>query len=575
MVQHTKKKMFDSLKKFLLIIEKKNYSKFYLLLFIILTLSLLEILSLGLVLPVVTFLVNEESINVFKKLVDVEFITNSKNEDILFYSIILLLLVFIFKFIIQVLFYNKQNQIVFNIMYLLSKRLFDNYLSKPFNYFLNKNSSNLISNLTIHTPDIIYNLLIPVVLLVSEIIMVIFIILVLFVLDLRTVLLAIIIGIVGFIFLRIINSKIKSWGKIRVSNEKTRVQIVQQSLNAIKETIVFGRQKYFSDLFNNINSSNRKVLTKYFTLLELPKPIIEVIGFTCLITFIIALMKLGYQGKDIIPPIATFCLASYKILPSANRILISFQRIRFALPALEKIITEFETIKKGSFDFNENINHIKFEKYIEIKNMKFSYDDSTNIFDNLNLKINKGEMVGITGESGKGKSTLVNIILGLLFANEGSITYDNKNVYENIKGWQQIIGYVPQKINLLDDSIEENILLGEDKDLEKINKVLISSQLNSFKEKIKSFVGEDGVRISGGQKQRLGIARALYRDPDLLVLDESTSSLDSKTENEIMDLLSNLKGKKTVIFISHNIKTLKFCDKVYKIQDKKLNLLNL
>ena len=169
---------------------------------------------------------------------------------------------------------------------------------------------------------------------------------------------------------------------------------------------------------------------------------------------------------------------------------------------------------------------------------------------------------------------MVNIILGLLIANSGSITYDNKNIAENIKGWQKIIGYVPQKINLLDDSIEENILLGENKDLEKINRVLISSQLNSFKEKIKSFVGEDGVRISGGQKQRLGIARALYRDPDLIVLDEATSSLDNKTENEIMDLLSNLKGKKTIIFISHNLKTLQFCDKVYKIEDKKLNLIN-
>ena len=566
--------MFKSLKNLLLIIDKKNFSRFYFLLFIILTLSIFEVISIGLVLPVVTFLVNENSINIFRNYINIDLFNNISNDEILHLSILLLLVVFLIKFIFQIFFYTKQNQIVFDIMHVLSRKLFNNYLSKPFYFFLNKNSSNLISNLTIHTPDVIYNFLIPVVLLISEMFMIIFIITVLFLLDLRTVILALVIGAVGFIFLKIISKKIKSWGNIRVINEKIRVQIVQQSLNAIKETIVFGRQKYFSDLFNNINNSNRKVLSKYYTLLELPKPIIELIGFSCLIVFIIVLISLNYEGKDIIPPIATFCLASYKILPSANKILISIQRIRFAKPALDKIIFEFESIHDTNKIFQLNNHKMSFEKHIQISNLDFSYNAENIIFDNLNLKINKGEMIAITGGSGEGKSTLVNIILGLLSCNNGKVEVDGISIENNIEGWQKNIGYVPQKINLLDESIEENILLGEKSNTEKIKKVLKDVQLENFSNEAKKFVGEDGVRISGGQKQRIGIARALYRDPELLVLDEATSSLDNRTENEIMELLSNLKGKKTIVFISHNLKTLEFCDKVYKIQDKKLNLLN-
>ena len=253
-------------------------------------------------------------------------------------------------------------------------------------------------------------------------------------------------------------------------NEKIRVQIVQQSLNAIKETIVFGRQKYFSDLFNNINNSNRKVLSKYFTFLELPKPIIELIGFSCLIVFIIVLISLNYEGKDIIPPIATFCLASYKILPSANKILISIQRIRFAKPALDKIIFEFESIHDTNKNFQQNNHKMSFEKHIQISNLDFSYNEENIIFENLNLKINKGEMIAITGGSGEGKSTLVNIILGLLSCNNGKVEVDGISIENNIEGWQKNIGYVPQKINLLDESIEENILLGEKSNTEKLKK---------------------------------------------------------------------------------------------------------
>ena len=248
------------------------------------------------------------------------------------------------------------------------------------------------------------------------------------------------------------------------------------------------------------------------------------------------------------------------------------QSIKFTSPSIDVIVNEIDLLAKEKIVKNEDVENVSFQNNLQLKNISFNYEGSDEkVLDDINLQLEKGKTYGFKGTSGAGKSTLIDILIGLLTPTEGELLVDGSILTEkNMSGWQKNIGFVPQKINLLDESIEENILLGEDRNLEKIIKVLKSAQLNDFLEDTKSFVGEDGVRISGGQKQRLGIARALYRDPDLLIFDEGTSSLDNKTEDEIMELLMGLKGKKTIIFITHNLKTLESCDKVYKIKNKNL-----
>jgi ATP-binding cassette subfamily C protein len=350
------------------------------------------------------------------------------------------------------------------------------------------------------------------------------------------------------------------------------MQNIQQSLLAIKETILFDRQNYFVGKFNKFSSATTETLAKYFSFLEFPKIFLELIGFIFLIVLISYLYYLGYAGSEILPLIAIFSLAAYKILPSSNRIINSIQRMRYATGAINSVYYEIRNIKNDIIEIkNENIKPLKFNSFISIKNISFRYHGSKKfILKNFNLKISKGEILGIQGNSGSGKTTLVNILLGLLEPNTGKVLIDNADMKEKVKSWQKNIGYVPQIIHLLNSSIKENINLGFfDKNNITIKETIYLSQLKNFvkhlKNKESTSIGEDGIKISGGQRQRLGIARAIYRNPQVLILDEPTSSLDNETENEFVKTILTMKRKKTIIIVSHKESVLKKCDRIIKL----------
>ena len=350
------------------------------------------------------------------------------------------------------------------------------------------------------------------------------------------------------------------------------MQNIQQSLLAIKETILFDRQNYFINKFNKFSSVTTIILSKYFSFLELPKILLELIGFIFLIVLIFFFYYLGYNGREILPLIVIFSLAAYKILPSANRIINSIQRMRFTTGAIDSVYYEIRNSKNTIVDIkNGSPKPLQFSNFINIKNIFFKYQGSSRfILKNFNLKINKGEILGIYGKSGSGKTTLINILLGLLEPSKGKVLIDSIDIKKNIKSWQKNIGYVPQIIHLLNSSIKENINLGFfDKNNITIKASLQLSQLDNFvknlKNKEKTSIGEDGVKISGGQRQRLGIARAIYRNPEVLILDEPTSSLDNETEEEFIKTILTMKRKKTIIIVSHKDSVLKKCDRIIKL----------
>ena len=290
-----------------------------------------------------------------------------------------------------------------------------------------------------------------------------------------------------------------------------------------------------------------------------------------------------FQGEEllyIVPLLGLFAAAAFRLMPSLTRIMNSVQGIFYNRPAVDSVYKEF-----NQESFQNNINEISstkifLTKEIDLKNISFRYSDSNPfILQDINLNIKKGTTIGLIGESGIGKTTLINIILGLIQPTKGSIHVDGISISENIKSWQSQIGYVPQNIYLADDTIKKNIAfaLPEEKiDNNLVKKAVMNAKLdnliNSLNDGLDTNVGEFGDKISGGQRQRIAIARALYTDPKVLILDECTNSLDVKTEKQILNEVNSLKGKKTIIMITHRLLTLENCDHIYKIDKEGLKL---
>jgi ABC-type multidrug transport system fused ATPase/permease subunit len=319
-------------------------------------------------------------------------------------------------------------------------------------------------------------------------------------------------------------------------------------------------------------------MVKVNTLLQLPRIFLEIIALTALSTLIFIMLYQQKSISNILTILGLFAAASFRLLPSVNRVMAFMQQIRFANSSIKLIFNEFVSFA--------NINTTKSSleqlifKTFEADEIAFSYPNTSEItLKSVNLKFDAGEIIGIIGKSGSGKSTFIDLLLGLYDPLNGTLKVNNKPVL--INDWQNIIGYVPQNIFLTDDTIRNNIAFGIPSELineQRVNDVLEISQLSEFindlPNGLETIVGERGISISGGQRQRIGIARALYNDPQILVFDEATSSLDSDTERAFMDSMKILFGRKTIVMVAHRMSTLVDCDKIYKFAHGKAILLN-
>ena len=291
----------------------------------------------------------------------------------------------------------------------------------------------------------------------------------------------------------------------------------------------------------------------------------------------------GGNVTNMMATLATFGVAAIRVLPSVNRINTYITEIAYATPSLDFVYDNLQegmktNAKLAERKANSQKEKLKLEDRIELKNISFHYPDTEkNIFTHANMVVPKGKSVGIMGTSGAGKSTIVDILLGLLHAQEGQITCDGVDIFKNYESWLAQIGYIPQSIYLIDESIRDNIAFGIDAD--KINEkriweVLEESQLKEFVESLpeglNTTIGDRGIRLSGGQRQRIGIARALYHDPEILVFDEATSALDNETEAAVMEAVNSFHGKKTMVIIAHRLNTIEKCDIIYKVENEKI-----
>ena len=567
-------------KKLNTLIPTSENKKLVLLIFFLFIGMIFEVLGIGALLPILSAILNPEI------LLDNElsssflnFFNIESKDQIIKIALITLLAIYFFKSIFLLFLSYYQNRFISNISADLSNKLFSNYLYQNYTFHVNRNSSTLIKNFQV---EITYfsNFLVSTISLFTEATLAFSVVITLFFIEpFGTFVVLIFFGFSSFIFHQITKKRTTEWGKIREQVDGKISKTVLEALSGIKEVILLGKQFFFQKQLEKYNVLKASMNTKALTLRQVPRYYLELLSVFSLIFFIFIMLIQNKNVEGVIVTLGVFVAATFRILPSINRILGSLQNIKFYKSSIDLLYEEFEITDDKSKLIRQNSKLRTFNKSITISKVCFKYKGMDKIvLDDVSLKLNIGSTTGIIGVSGSGKSTLINIIVGLFNPTSGEILLDEEfNISSNLSSWQKTIGYVSQDVFLSDDSILMNVAFGtkqEEIDVELINKVLKQAQLIEFIDSLpKGFhtkVGERGVQLSGGQRQRIGIARALYRQPDILILDEATSALDIKTEQDIMTSIDGLKGQLTIIIVTHRLITLKNCDDIYSIKEGKL-----
>ena len=570
--------MYNKLTKLTNIIFKNYNSEIIFLQFLIIFSSLIQILSILSFAPFIMMISDPAYTELLSE--KYKFLSSYSQEEILFYSILSITGIFILSNLLSI--YVSKITIFFcqkvNIDF--SNNIFKSFLSKEYSYHLENNSSELISKITQEISRVIVNILNPLLQLNSKIISVIFILIGLsFLTGIKSILFILVIILFAYyIFFLLYKKQLKKNSELISKNLYLRQKSIKESLENIKETKLFQAENFFLDMFSESNSLIAKSIAKNQILSILPKFLIEIIGIIFFMLFIFYKLNTGQNLNEILPLLSVYLVAGYKMLPAIQSIATSYATIRGNITAIEKVESDLD-----SFDNNNeeelNYNHFNFNQ-INVLNLKFSYKKKL-ILDDVSLNLKKNQITAIVGKTGEGKTTLINLIAGLLEPSNGTIKFDD-NVLSNSDKKKIItkIGYVSQKVSLIEDTISNNITLGvkeKDIDKDKINYIakitLIDEFTSQLKNKFETTVGENGILLSGGQVQRIGLARALYKEPALLIIDEGTSGLDANTEKKIFQNLQNIKKNICILMITHRNEVLKYCDTVYEIKNTKINKL--
>ena len=402
-----------------------------------------------------------------------------------------------------------------------------------------------------------------------------------------TFLIAIALTSIGLIYFFIVRKYIKRWSELRLMYDEKKVKNIQQSFLGIRDLKLFNVEEMYFDEFIKTNASSLKYIKYERTLAEVPKVIFEIFVIIAFFFIFQYLYSQNYLKSEVVSILGVYFFSAMRLLPSINKLVVSFQHIKFCLPSLDVIYKEVSEVKQNIYD-KEKIfkpkEHFIFEKEINFNKIKFKFSGSDKyVIDNLDFKIKKNDFIGIFGESGAGKSTFLNILTGLIKPSSGDIFCDNNSIFSDVISWQTNLGYISQNIFLLDDTIKKNISFTLDVTLSEKDNLYINSLINSLKldqfinnlrHGLETNVGELGARVSGGQKQRIGIARALFRRPKILIFGEATNAIDQDTETEILNQINFLKKETTIIMISHDKNSLRFCNKVYQLKNNQIHLVN-
>ena len=564
------------------IFSKKDKVKLLLLMIIVIGGSFLELMAVSIFSPFINVIMDPEKLHenaiiaYFYQLFDVRSIEY-------FLAIVAagIIVIYVVKNIYVIAEKNAIYRFSYRIQRNISTDLLKAYMREPYTFHLNKNISVLQRSMQEDTDQFTKGI-IHIMEMAAEVCVCIALGIYLFI-ESHSITI-IIAGLLVFClaFFSFISKKYSSaWGREGQQYKSRIYQWMNQSLGGIKEIKVLNREEDFIEHYDSYFSKYVRVLRLNRLIGVVPKYIIEMVCMTGLLAAVI--FKIFFEQReliDFVPQLAVFAVAAFRLLPSVGRINEHLSAVLYAMPSLDLIYNDLKEVEKTYTDKQEWDKTWRLQDKIEVRKVTYRYPDGdVNVIENASFMIKKGQTAAFVGTSGAGKSTIVDVLLGLLPPQYGKIYADGMNIYKNLLTWQMEIGYIPQTIYLSDDSIRNNVAFGikEDKiDEEAVVRALKQAQLYDFvevlPEGLDTFVGDRGVRLSGGQRQRIGIARALYHDPEILVLDEATSALDNETESAVMEAIEKLQGQKTILIIAHRLTTIQNADVIFEVNDGKVEV---
>lgn len=565
-------KIKDLIKNFYSIIKLFDLKNFYILSLLILAAMFLEVLSIGLIIPIIAILENENFVNDFFH--NVPLIADTTHLEQISFILLLLCLVFIVKFCFLVLVNYKQYKYSMYLQSAISNKLIYKYLTMPYENYFTLKSSKILRNIKEESGSFVHGVLIPVINIMTELLVIIGIaILLVSQVGVSSFSIILVFIIFGFVYVKFSKKTILKMGHRRFEIDEKIINASNETFSGIREIKVNKVEGIFLNFFKLLFNKHAENMRKFLTYQTIPRLSIEVL----LVVFLaIVMLLLAIQGNDftkIITLLGLFGIAAVRLIPSTNKIMIAQQNIRFYFVSINNLAKEL--FYKKNKNKNKHKEIIKFNKNIRLSNINFSYiKKNTKVLNNLNISINKGDRIGIIGKTGSGKSTLVDIISGLVTNFKGQFLIDEKIVDLNKYQWGQKIGYVSQNTFIFNETIKFNIsfnnLTKNSEILEVLNQVESLAFIKSLKKSVNTVIGEKAINLSGGQAQRLGIARSIFHKPELLILDEAFSGIDNFTEKKIVKNIFNNYKDMTIINIAHKGKSLDYCNKVFNLSNKKL-----
>jgi len=546
--------------------------------------GIVETLGVSAMLPVISVILDQESLQSYEIVGTVMDILHIENmQAFTMFLLAMLIAVYVLKNLYTVWLTYEQNRFITINKNKMISQVLREFLNRPYEFYLDADIPTVFRMTDSDIPNL-FQLMMVLLQFASEAIVFIFLAGVLVVTDWKMAVMMVgVFGIVTVLMSKGMKPRLNALGK---KNQEIQSRIAKwriQAIYGIKDVKVLHREEFFAYNYENSGRYGATLSQKYAVLNCIPKNLIETVFIGSLVGYIMVYIGTGNDVDKLVTVLSIYAVAAIRLMPCLNRINTYLAEIAYNQPCLDYV---YENMKVSRKSMEEN-SYLRTGDYgkkmgihdkIELKNITYAYPNTEKkIFDQANMTIPYGKSVGIMGTSGAGKSTAVDIILGLLHVQEGSITCDGKNIFESYASWLAQVGYIPQTIYLVDESIRENIGFGikvEDIDEKRVWETLEEAQLKDFVESLPegldTKVGDRGVRLSGGQRQRIGIARALYHNPEILVFDEATSALDNETEAALMEAINSFHGKKTMIIIAHRLNTIENCDIIYKVSEGKI-----